>query len=404
VYKAFKNRSLTLVFTIQFISIVAGQIANAVLVLFALELNASLVEVASISLIAGILNAILHIPFGILGDRYGRKLQILYPAIARTLANLARGLATTPVHLILASLFGGTGVATPGFVAIIGDVTEASERPDAYGAFYVCNSAGLLLGPFIAGFLLLIMPIRSLFFIATGLNVITIILVLWLPVPKGKAPPSYLQNVTTVLKKRNMLIALLMRLAQGFFDAVRKTYIPILASTQLHIPNALTASLGTPQGLSTLLVRLGLGKLLRKLTAKRLIILTFSAEVAIGLLLPFATTFPHLVILAIWAGVPHGINNPTSALLVADVSTGADRGFANAALYLASSAGSFAPMIAIAAATVWGLPSVFPLATLLPAATIVVVTKFMERLSTERRPQEGHATKRAHGNQSSPSS
>jgi len=373
-----------LVFGIQFLSVLSRQIANAVLVLFALELNASLVEVASISLISGTLNAILHIPFGILGDKYGRKLQILYQAIALMLANIARGLSTEPLHLILASLFGGTGVATPGFVAIVGDLTDASERPDALGAFYVCNSAGMLIGPIVAGLLLLIFPIRVLYFIVTGIHFISFIFVLLLKVPKREKTTGYLKNVTTVLKKKNMLIAILMRLAQGFFNAVRKTYIPILASTQLNISNSLIASLGTPEGLSVFTARLFIGKILRKMTAKRLVLLTFSAEVVIGLLLPFATNYTHLVILALLAGLVHGINNPTSALLVADVSTGADRGFANSVLYLASSGGSLAPIIAVAAVTAWGLTSVFPIATILPAATIIVVTKFMERLSTER--------------------
>ena len=372
------------VFGIQFLSVLSRQIANAVLVLFALELNASLVEVASISMISGTLNAILHIPFGILGDKYGRKLQILYPAIVGILANIVRGLSTEPLHLILASLFGGTGVATPGFVAIVGDLTDESERSDALGAFYVCNSAGMLIGPIVAGLLLLIFPIRILYFIVTGIHFINFVFVLLLKVPKREKTTSYLKNVTTVLKKKNMLIAILMRLAQGFFNAVRRTYIPILASTQLNISNSLIASLGAPEGLSTFTVRLFIGKILRKMTAKRLVLLTFSAEVAIGLLLPFATNFTHLVIFASWAGLLQGINMPTSALLVADVSTGADRGFANAVLYLASSGGSLAPMIAIAAVTAWGLTSVFPIATILPAATIIVVTKFMERLSTER--------------------
>lgn len=386
--KALTNRSLRMIYLIQFLTVLAGQLANAVLVLFALELDATLVEIASISTITGLLNALLHIPFGILGDRYGRKLQILYPAIARTLANLARSTATTPVHLILASLFGGTGVATPGFVAIIGDVTDPADRTDAYATFYVGNSAGLLIGPLLAGILTLLVPLRVIFGIATSLHLLTVFLALRLPVPKRAPATGYLQNVTTVLQKKHMLIAILMRLAQSFFDTIRKTYIPIVASTLLNLPNALIAALGTPQGLSTFLVRLGLSTLLRQLTAKRLILLTFSATVAIGLLLPFATTFPLLVLLAIAAGVAHGITNPTSALLVADVSTSTERGFANAALYLASSAGAFAPMIAIAAAATWGLTSVFPLATLLPAATLIIITKYMGRLSTEPQPRE----------------
>lgn len=389
--KALKNRALRMIYLIQFLTVLAGQLANAVLVLYALELDASLVEVAFISLITGLLNALLHIPFGILGDRYGRKLQILYPAIARSLANLARSTATAPVHLIIASLFGGTGVATPGFVAIIGDLTEPVDRTDAYSAFYVGNSAGLLLGPLLAGILTLFLPLRLIYSIVTGLHLVTVLLVLRLPVPRGVPSTSYLQNVTTVLQKKHMMIGILLRLAQSFFEAIRKTYIPIVASTLLHIPNALIASLGTPQGLSTFLVRLGLGTLLRRLTARRLILMTFTITIAVGLLLPFATTYLLLVVLAIGAGVGHGIINPTSALLVADVSTSTERGFANAALYLASSAGAVAPMIAVAAASLWGLTSVFPLATLLPAATLIIVAKYMGRLSTERPRDDEHA-------------
>ena len=135
----------------------------------------------------------------------------------------------------------------------------------------------------------------------------------------------------------------------------------------------------------------GLGTLLRRLTARRLILLTFAITIAVGLLLPFATTYLLLVLLAIGAGVGHGITNPTSALLVADVSTSTERGFANAALYLASSAGAVAPMIAVAAASLWGLTSVFPIATLLPAATFIIVAKYMGRLSTERPRDEGRS-------------
>jgi MFS family permease len=390
--RALQNRALRMIYLIQFITVLAGQLANSVLVLYALELDATLVEVATISLITGLLNALLHIPFGILGDRYGRKLQILYPAIARTLANLARSTATAPVHLIIASLFGGTGVATPGFVAIIGDVTEPADRTDAYSAFYVGNSAGLLIGPIIAGILTLFLPLRLIYSIVTTLHLVTVLLVLRLPVPKSAPSTSYLQNVTTVLQKKHMLIAILLRLAQSFFEAIRRTFIPIVASTLLNIPNALIASLGTPQGLSTFLVRLGLGTMLRKLTARRLILLTFATTVAVGLLLPFATTYLLLVLLAIGAGVGHGITNPTSALLVADVSTSTERGFANAALYLASSAGAVAPMIAVAAASLWGLTSVFPLATLLPVATFIIVAKYMGRLSTERQRDDGSSS------------
>jgi len=91
----------------------------AVQVLFALELNASLVEVALISMVGGILNAILQIPFGMLGDRYGRKILILYPEVASALSSVARGFRNHAVPLNRSEPF-GVWRRDSGLVATIG--------------------------------------------------------------------------------------------------------------------------------------------------------------------------------------------------------------------------------------------------------------------------------------------
>ena len=384
-FRVLKNKPLVLVCSIQFFSMLTGSMSRAVLMQFALDMEASIVEVGLISLLSGIINTICQVPFGILSDRIGRKVLILFSESVNCLTILARGLSTTPLHLLIISPFGGLGgVETPGLVAAVGDLTEPSDRPDALSSFFIFSSVGLLIGPAAAGLLILFMPIRIVFFISAMIHVLDIILVFLIKGLKKPSGTGYKKDVVRVLKKKNMLVALDMRLSQGFFDSIRRTYIPIFAKQELGVSNALIAFLGSFEGISRIFIRFFMGKLIRKMTSKWLIVFIFSAEVAVGLLIPFSTGFHHLVIFACFAGLFHGIESPASALLVSDSSTPAERGFANSVLFLSMSSGSLAPIVTIPVSVEWGLTSVFPIAAVLPALAALVTIKLMEPLSIER--------------------
>lgn len=353
------------------------------MVLYALELGATVAEVSLITMLSGLFSAILQLPLGVLADRVGRKFSILFPEIVICIADIARSFATTPQQLIMISPFGALNVEISGLVTAVGDLTEPKDRPDALGIFYVFSSLGNLIGPIIASLLLLFLPIRILYQVTSAIHLFSIVAAFGIKGLKKPEATGYKDNISRILRKKNILVVMDMQFSQGFFDAVRKTYVTILAKQQLYLSDPLIASLGSFYGVARIVVRSFLGKLVRKITVKRLTILTFTVETAVGLFTPFASNFYHLAIFECVAGF-YSIEVPLSALLVADSSTYAERGFANAVSQLAMSTGSLAQITAVPIAEAWGILGVFPFASILPVTAALVAGKFMEPISTER--------------------
>lgn len=378
------NRSLMLVFVIIFFSIFTSSISSAVSVLFALELGATVTEVSLINMLSGLFGTILQLPFGIFSDRVGRKFSILLPEIIICVSDIARSYATTSQQLIIISPFGHLGVEITGLVTAVGDLTEPHDRPNALGIFYVCSSLGMFIGPSIASLLLFFLPIRMLYWVTSAIHLFSIVAAFKIRGLKKPQKTAYKENISRVLRKKNLLVSMDMHFSRGFFEAVRRTYVPILAKQGLHLPDPLIVSLGSFEGITRIVARSFLGKLISKMTVKKLMILTCIAEAAAGLSLPFASSFYHFAIFACLAGF-YSIEVPLCALLVADSSTDAERGFANAVLQLGISSGSFAQIMTIPIVEAWGTVSIFPVASILPITAILVALKFMEPLSTERR-------------------
>ena len=75
-----KNRSLILIYIIIFISIFTSTLSGgAVLVLYALELGATVTEITLINMLVGLFNTIFQLPLGIIADRVGRKFSHSLP-------------------------------------------------------------------------------------------------------------------------------------------------------------------------------------------------------------------------------------------------------------------------------------------------------------------------------------
>ena len=113
----------------------------------------------------------------------------------------------------------------------------------------------------------------------------------------------------------------------------------------------------------------------------------FTVEAVSGLFMLFASSFYHLAIIQCLAGFC-SIGLPICSLLVADISTYAERGFANAAIHLSGSLGSLAQIVAVPIIETWGILSVFPFASIFPVTTLLVVNKYIEPLSTEEKKEK----------------
>ncbi len=388
-FRVLKSKVLLPIFVITFISMFAASMIGAVNVLFALDLGATYIELGLITFSTGIVTMFIQIPLGILSDRLGRKPMLFIPELFILSADIIRGFATQPLHLIVASVFGGFagGAFVPVIVSLVADSTEPSDKADSLSMYYFFSSLGLFVGPGAASLLLLFIPIRSLYYLSSILR-LGIIVLIALGIKEVRRSHlegvSYKGNVASLLKRRNMFVVMQARLGFSFFQSALTTYLPVLARQELELPNSLIAILGTFQGIARMGVRLSLGTLIRKLTAKRLLVLTLGLGGAVGLLMFFANSFYHLVLLQCVFGLSHGIDVPLSTLLVADTSTTAERGFANSLLYSSMTVGTFTPIITAPIAEGWGVAFVFPLVSILPIASALVTAWLMKPLSTEQ--------------------
>jgi MFS transporter, DHA2 family, multidrug resistance protein len=127
---------------------------------------------------------------GTLGDRHGHRLLFSCGLVAFGLASLLAAYATSPAMLIAgrAGLGIGAAMMMPATLAIIRTTfVEPHERNFAIGLWAGMASAGMALGPLIAGLLLERYWWGSVFLINVPVVIVALALTLWL-VPRRAAP------------------------------------------------------------------------------------------------------------------------------------------------------------------------------------------------------------------------
>jgi len=100
--------------------------------------------------------AALLIPFGALGDRFGRRRFLLGGLVLFGLASLAAAMATNADMLIFDRVLMGAGAACvmPATLSILNAVFSVPERPQAIAAWSAVAGIGIVIGPTLGGALL----------------------------------------------------------------------------------------------------------------------------------------------------------------------------------------------------------------------------------------------------------
>ena len=125
--------------------------------------------------------AIFLLPFGKLGDIYGRKKIFQYGIIIFTLSSFLAAFANSAGMLIFSRIIQGLGSAMvfATGIAIISSVFPAEERGKALGITVAAVYSGLSCGPFFGGILTQHFTWRSIFVVNVPLGVIIILLILF---------------------------------------------------------------------------------------------------------------------------------------------------------------------------------------------------------------------------------
>jgi EmrB/QacA subfamily drug resistance transporter len=128
-----------------------------------------------------LVGAMLLVPFGRIGDIYGRKKVFTYGMIIFTLSSAFSVFATSTDVLILTRVVQGIGSAMifGNSTAIISSVYMPGERGKALGITVGSVYLGLSMGPFLGGVLTGMFGWRSIFIATVLLGIITIFVILW---------------------------------------------------------------------------------------------------------------------------------------------------------------------------------------------------------------------------------
>ncbi len=180
--KRINKRSALIILTAgSFLTPFMGASVNIALPSIAKEfaMDAVLLSWVSTSFLLGA--AMFLVPFGRLGDLYGRKKIYTYGIMLYTIAALLSGVSVAPwmlisfciLHGIGSSMIFGTGVA------ILTSIFSAGERGRALGIQVSCVYLGQSMGPFLSGFLIEHFGWRSIFFINVPIGIIILIMILW---------------------------------------------------------------------------------------------------------------------------------------------------------------------------------------------------------------------------------
>ncbi|MDQ3612348.1 MAG: DHA2 family efflux MFS transporter permease subunit [Actinomycetota bacterium] len=154
--------------------------------------------------------------YGVLGDRFGRRLALLVGLVLFALASLLAAFSTSPEALIASRAFMGIGAAAvmPSTLSIISNVFEAEERAKAIGIWAGFVGLAVAVGPITGGLLLERFWWGSVFLVNVPVVLVAIAAIVWI-VPESKDPDPQRVDPAGVVLSIVGLVLLVFGIIQG---------------------------------------------------------------------------------------------------------------------------------------------------------------------------------------------
>jgi EmrB/QacA subfamily drug resistance transporter len=173
-YKDLKKDLLIVGILVSFLTPFVRSSINLALPALANEFDLSAVFLTGISTIYLLVNAILYIPFGRIGDIYGRKRIFQYGLIIFTASSFVSSFSVSGEMFLFFRIFQAIGNAMifANLNAMISSAFPENERGKAFGLTSMSVFVGLILGPILGGVITEIVGWRTLFYFDTIIGII----------------------------------------------------------------------------------------------------------------------------------------------------------------------------------------------------------------------------------------
>jgi len=320
-----------------------------VMPLFAATLGAGPAQVGTINGAFMLTAGLLSIPAGLLADRIGRKVPIIFGISATAISSLLVTQCHQPGQMAAAYVLFGAGLAAfaPGMLSLVADVMPQQQLGQAYGWYTTAIYIAMTLGPATGGYLAKSVGLRQVF-VVSGIMLVLVTLLALLVLPQG--PPrhktdmhSALTASSDLLRNRSLLACLMATVGSCVGFGVFLTFLPLYAAKQGYDP-AQVGLVFAAQAITNVVGRVPIGKLAdrvdrRRLVAVGLICLALSLA-AMGQLVQLT----HMMGCAVVMGVGMALTFTAIGALIAELVPAVQRGLAmgiyNSCVYLGMMAGS----------------------------------------------------------------
>ena len=378
---------LTLALT--FFNFVCSNAARVVLTLYALELGAPASAVGVIGGLLFLFPLLLSWPIGTLADRVGSRGLLLFAsacgAVSLVLPYFVHSL---PAFYVAAAL---NGLALAFFHVtlqnLVGILSKPEDRPRNFSNFSLTGSVTSFTGPLLAGFSIDNAGHAAACLIIASPSVVAVLLLLiWgrlLPPPghQGAAPgPGVFRTLADRGVRRMLATSGMVQLGTDLFQF----YLPIYGHSVGLSASAIGAVLAT-LAVASFVVRLFLARLVKQVSAEKLLAWVFCLG-AIGFaLVPFFTHPIALAAIAFFFGLGMGIGIPLTVMLMFSRSA---EGRSGQTLGMRLTANNFVrvtgPIVFGAVGTAFGLPPVFWINAVMMAAGAVMSQLHKEELRKDK--------------------
>lgn len=142
--------------------------------------------------------------FSMLAEKYSDRKAIIAGAVCYAVGLVLSSYAITPGQHQLLEMVVGFGIAGTGFgviLAVVGRAASAKHRSMALGVATAAGSAGQIVGPPLAQYLLQSMPWQTVFQIFAGLILLALFALFYMKVPPPKKLEKHDDSLGAVLKK-----------------------------------------------------------------------------------------------------------------------------------------------------------------------------------------------------------
>ena len=271
---------------------------------------------------AGLLgNGLIRYPAGWAADRFGTKPVMIGALACYSVLFLTYLLPLpTPAFVVLRLLHGAAGGAFgPPANGLVAEVTEPAQRGQAYGMMQSTNTAGMLIGPAIGGFIALF-NLNAVFVVAALVCVVATVAMAALPNARVE---TRLEAPIGALRIARSLLPLIVLGAGtaymiGTFDTIWSLYMTYRGASTLAVGISFATF-----ALPATLVSAQAGALGDRFGPRKLVVVALIGTAIFAAIYPFVASVPWLIGLGLIEGAFTISGGPS---LIAEVSRAAEPG------------------------------------------------------------------------------